>query len=385
MSNKKEGPSKLSYVQLGQLADITMGQSPDSSGYNTNQKGLPFLQGCAEFGRLSPIAKVYCNPPLRVSRPESILISVRAPVGTQNWGDESYCIGRGLSAIKAREGIADTKFLSYVIANNVSFLHRRSQGSTFLAISANDLRVFPIPHFDFPSQLRISAVLQSIDDIIEKTAILIEKYQKIRAGMMFDFFTRGITPDGKLRPNPNQSMQLYKNTPLGLIPKEWEVVKITEILDSLVDGPFGSNLKTEHYVVEPGVRVVRLQNIDEYKYDDSDKSYISDKHAGILIRNKVLGDDVLIAGLGDERYPVGRSCSYPMHLPTAVNKADCFRARCNSSMKNKFLMLYLNNEKARAQIRCYEQGVTRPRINTSNLKKLLIVKPCLSEQEAIVS
>lgn len=84
MSNKKEGPPKLSYVQLGQLADITMGQSPDSSGYNTNQKGLPFLQGCAEFGRLSPIAKVYCNPPLRISRPESILISVRAPVGTQN-------------------------------------------------------------------------------------------------------------------------------------------------------------------------------------------------------------------------------------------------------------------------------------------------------------
>lgn len=63
----------------------------------------------------------------------SVLISVRAPVGTTNCADQDYCIGRGLGAIAAKEAIADNRFLLYAVEQNVAFLHRRSQGSTFLS------------------------------------------------------------------------------------------------------------------------------------------------------------------------------------------------------------------------------------------------------------
>jgi len=127
--------------------------------------------------------------------------------------------------------------------------------------------------------------------------------------------------------------------------------------------------------------VVRLQNVTEHEYNDRDKAYISDRHATFLVRNKVVGCDVLIAGLGEDRYPVGRACIYPAQLPPSVNKADCFRARCIPEvMQNKFFMLFLNCELARRQIRRFEQGVTRPRINTGNLKRLYVGVPNMGEQ-----
>lgn len=384
MGNAASGEQALRHLSLGDVAEITMGQSPASGSLNTNEEGVPFLQGCAEFGSKSPLTNIYCNPALRLSKPESILISVRAPVGTLNWGDQSYCIGRGLAAIRATEN-TETGFLFYAIAQNVNFLHRRSQGSTFLAIGGNDLKIFPVPDFDVNSQQKIARILQTIDWAIEQTEALIEKYQQIKAGLMHDLFTRGIGPDGQLRPPREQAPYLYQQTPIGWIPKEWEVEKVCNALESIVDGPFGSNLKTEHYIPDPGVRVVRLQNVAEYEYNDNDKAYISEKHAKTLIRNNVIGNDVLVAGLGEERYPVGRACVYPKNLPPAINKADCFRARCNpSATRNEYFMLFLNSEHARKQIQRYEQGVTRPRINIGNLKKVLVLLPSFEEQSQII-
>jgi type I restriction enzyme S subunit len=234
-------------------------------------------------------------------------------------------------------------------------------------------------------QSKIAAILTSIDTAIEKTEALIEKYQHIKAGLMHDLFTRGVLPNGQLRPPRDQAPELYQETAIGWIPKDWKLKSVSSVLESVADGPFGSNLKTEHYVTDPGVQVIRLQNVAEYEYNDDDKAYISDRHAAFLLRNKVVSGDVLIAGLGEERYPVGRACTYPEQLPSAINKADCFRARCvNEVMQNKFFMLFLNSELARRQIRRYEQGVTRPRINTGNLKRLFVGVPTISEQLAFI-
>ena len=95
-----------------------------------------FLQGCAEFGPRNPEPEIYCYPPLRIAKQGSILISVRAPVGTINMADQAYCIGRGLGAIQGMPGVAVTSFLRYAIKQKTGFLHRRSQGSTFLAIGS---------------------------------------------------------------------------------------------------------------------------------------------------------------------------------------------------------------------------------------------------------
>lgn len=73
---------------------------------------------------------------------------------------------------------------------------------------------------------RIAEVLSTVDVAIEQTEALIVKYQQIKAGLMHDLFTRGVTPDGQLRPTRAQAPDLYKDSPLGWIPKEWEVVSV---------------------------------------------------------------------------------------------------------------------------------------------------------------
>ncbi len=74
-----------------------------------------------------------------------------------------------------------------------------------------------------PQQRRIAEILSTLDETIEQTEALIAKYQQIKAGLMHDLFTRGVTPDGKLRPTRAEAPQLYKESPLGWIPKEWEL------------------------------------------------------------------------------------------------------------------------------------------------------------------
>lgn len=262
-----------------------------------------------------------------------------------------------------------------------------SAGSTVLHLDTKKVpSISLLAPLDVRTQAKIAAILTSIDTAIEKTEALIEKYRQIKAGLMHDLFTRGVLPNGQLRPPREQAPELYQKTAIGWIPKDWDLKPVAMVLESIADGPFGSNLKTEHYVVDPGIRVVRLQNVAEYQYNDGDRAYISDRHAAYLVRNRVVGGDVLIAGLGEERYPVGRACTYPSDLPPAINKADCFRARCIAEvMQNKFFMLFLNSELARRQIRRYEQGITRPRINTGNLKRLFVGVPHISEQIAFIA
>lgn len=77
-------------------------------------------------------------------------------------------------------------------------------------------------------QKKIADCISSVDTTIEKTEALIEKYQQIKAGLMHDLFTRGVLPDGKLRPTREQAPELYRETGIGWIPKEWGIQKVED-------------------------------------------------------------------------------------------------------------------------------------------------------------
>jgi len=154
---------------------------------------------------------------------------------------------------------------------------------------------------------------------------------------------------------------------------------------SAVDGPFGSNLKTEHYVNEPGVRVVRLQNIESGQFNESDKAFVSADHALSLQRHQVVSGDLLVASMGDENHPLARACLYPAHLPPGIVKADCFRLRMKTTMAaNGFVMLFLNCPSTRRELNVLGQGVTRDRVNLTTLLTLRVLQPPIEEQRHIV-
>lgn len=233
-------------------------------------------------------------------------------------------------------------------------------------------------------QQKIAQILDTLDTQIQKTEALIAKLEKIKEGLLHDLLTRGIDENGQLRPSPEQAPELYEDSALGLIPKEWELTPLGQVAESMIDGPFGSNLKTSHYVEEAGVQVVRLQNIKTGEFDETFTAFITRAHANQLDKNQVVSGDLLVAALGDERSKPGRACLYPAHLPPAINKADCFRVRAQpSKATNSFLMHCLNFERSSKQANAKQQGVTLQRVNLSNLRTIVIGLPTIAEQELI--
>jgi type I restriction enzyme S subunit len=204
--------------KIQNLAHVVMGQSPDGDTVNDGERGIPFLQGNADFGDEHPNEMYWCDNPKKLAALGDILLSVRAPVGEVNIADKQYCIGRGLAAISFSE--INNSFAVYKISSIINQLHRKSQGTTFLAISKSDIdNIIIIYPKDDQEQSKIAEILRTIDTVIEKTKAIIEKYQRIKTGMIQDLLTNGIDEKGNIR---SQKTHKYKDSPIGKIPVEWE-------------------------------------------------------------------------------------------------------------------------------------------------------------------
>lgn len=159
-------PEHWQVVRLREVAHIIMGQSPPSRTYNLEKIGFPFLQGKAEFTELYPKPIKWCSDPKRICPANSILISVRAPVGDVNIAELEYCIGRGLAAI-CPKSLSDMRFLFYWLILNKSSLEEQSSGTTFKSVNRNVLENIRIPLPPLPEQQEIARILQAVDKRIQ--------------------------------------------------------------------------------------------------------------------------------------------------------------------------------------------------------------------------
>lgn len=128
---------------LSDIADITMGQSPNGSSYNEDGTGTIFFQGRAEFGFRFPSVRLYTTEPKRMARSNDTLMSVRAPVGDLNVAHMDCCIGRGLAAIHSK-----SHHQSFVLYTMFSLKKQldvfNGEGTVFGSINRNSLNDMPI-------------------------------------------------------------------------------------------------------------------------------------------------------------------------------------------------------------------------------------------------
>jgi type I restriction enzyme S subunit len=155
--------------------------------------------------------------------------------------------------------------------------------------------------------------------------------------------------------------------------------------DAFVDGPFGSNLKTEHYTTS-GARVIRLQNIGRGVFLDQFKAFISLDRFDRLERHSVRPGDVIVAALGDGARPAGRACTVPPEFGKGIVKADCFRVRLPPDViEPEYLIGFLNSPVALTQAASQMRGATRPRLTVEMLRETRIPLPGLAEQRRIAA
>lgn len=142
---KREIPAEWNDKRLGQIANITMGQSPLGESLNESKDGVEFFQGSTDFGWQFPTVRQYTTQPARMAKRGDILLSVRAPVGDMNIANLDCCIGRGLAALNSRDGFDG--FLFYVMKYFKTIFDRRnSEGTTFGSITKDDLHSLPLAY-----------------------------------------------------------------------------------------------------------------------------------------------------------------------------------------------------------------------------------------------
>ena len=155
-----------------------MGQSPDSSSYNTQQEGFPLVQGNADMKDRISSPQRYTSKPTKICKKDSILLSVRAPVGTVGRANQDLCIGRGLCAIQSN----CIEFVYQYLLKNENSWKSIEQGGTFTAINSDDIKNFPL-YIPLKNECnKIADFLSLVDQRIEKQRQLVEALKKYKRG-----------------------------------------------------------------------------------------------------------------------------------------------------------------------------------------------------------
>lgn len=168
---------------LSDIADITMGQSPNGSSYNEDGNGAVFFQGRAEFGFRFPSVRLYTTEPKRMACANDTLMSVRAPVGDLNVAYTDCCIGRGLAAIHSKSN--QQSFVLYTMFS----LHKQldvfnGEGTVFGSINRTSLTELPIFIPLDREIVKFEAIVTPIDAAIRNNYEEICRLEKIRDALL---------------------------------------------------------------------------------------------------------------------------------------------------------------------------------------------------------
>ncbi len=166
---------------LSEIAIIIMGQSPSSETYNTDGNGLPFYQGCADFGDKYVEPRMYCSDPTRLAQAGDVLMSVRAPVGCVNITKSDCCIGRGLAAIRNKKYPDCNDFLLYAFRVMEQDIVAMGQGSTVLSINKDKLYSLVMPDASQDQQNAFISFVRQID----KSKVVASRQVKILSGFSY--------------------------------------------------------------------------------------------------------------------------------------------------------------------------------------------------------
>jgi type I restriction enzyme S subunit len=219
-------------LPMGKVAQIIMGQSPHGDSYNNTGHGFPLLNGPTEFGPTHPQPCTWTSTPTRFCQKGDLLFCVRgSTTGRMNWADKTYCIGRGLCAIRGRENATDTNFLYYTLRNDLPRLLALCAGSVFPNLSRSDFDGFLITWPSEEKRDAIVSLLKTLDDKIELNRRMNETLEAMARAIFKSWFVdfdpvkakaEGKTLKGLSREIANLFPDSFIDSPLGPIPKGWK-------------------------------------------------------------------------------------------------------------------------------------------------------------------
>lgn len=336
------------YKQLGDICSILMGQSPSSDSYNDESKGLPFFQGCSDFGKIYPSVTKFCSKPIRVAAEKDILFSVRAPIGTMNIANVPCCIGRGLCSFRIHAPNLQ-KYLFYALNVTKPKIIEKGTGSTFKAVNKDVLfrHIIPVPPMEVQEQ--IVAELDKINETIEDCRELLRILDALAQSLFYDFFGDPITN-----------------------PKGWPIDKLGNLL---IIERGGSPRPIKEYITqdEDGINWIKIGDANSSMYISSTKEKI--KPSGKSKSRFVKPGDFILSN------------SMSFGRPYIMNTYGCIHdgwllLRDNNNFFNKIYLYYcLNSKSIYSEFERLVRTGTVSNLNSDIVRGVKIPVPPLAHQE----
>ncbi len=304
----------------------------------------------------------------------NVVMSSRAPIGYFAIPTNDFTTNQGCKSFKLYPQ-QDGEFHYYNFLLHIDYFKRFGSGSTFAEISKNDIEKlsFNIPT-SLAEQRKIARILSTVDAVIEKTEAAIAKYKAIKSGMMRDLFTRGIDlKTGKLRPNYEDVPELYKQSELGWVPKEWEVVSIGESCLSFINGGTPSTKNTDNWKgTIPWVTGADFLESFEIGFI---RRYINQDAVSNSSTHVINGGNILLV----TRTGVGKLAIAPFDIAISQDITGLILDKEIFAANYFFIYLQLLVE----DFKKMNQGTSINGIVRHDLENTLIIQPCIDEQEKV--
>ena len=332
------------YKRLGEVCKITMGQSPNGNSINNNNEGIEFHQGKTCFGeRTLGISTLFSSEPTKLAEAHSVLLCVRAPVGFPNITDRQICIGRGLCALYAKEGINNT-FLFYSLLGKQSYFEKNATGSTFKAISSKVVSDTIIPLPPKSTQLAIVSELDKINELIRLKKEQLKDYDNLAQSLFYQMFGDPVENE------------------MG-----WEVKKLGDNVKEMFLGPFGSALKVDSYVPkDDSYCMVYEQKHAIKKSINLENHYINKEKFDSLQRFSVMPGDFIMSCRGT----IGKLYQIPKGAPLGIIHPSLMKIRLkengyNSTYFQFMLIKIVANESTNGN--CVQMAITAKALGKKEL------------------
>ncbi|RCK75114.1 MAG: Type I restriction-modification system, specificity subunit S [Ignavibacteriae bacterium] len=252
-----------------------------------------------------------------------------------------------------------------------------AEGTTQEAISNDDFeRIFITYPIEFHEQQKIAEILETVDRAIEKTDKIIEKYKRIKQGLMQDLLTKGIDENGKIR---SEKTHKFKNSPLGKIPEEWEVVRLGEVVDLRL-----SNVDKKIFDREKKVLLCNYLEVYQNDYVTKKLNFmVGSANNREIEKFKISKGDVIITKDSEEFNDIAKSAYVRDEIDNLVCGYHLALLKVKDNIEGLFLSRILAFPSINIHFQKQANGITRFGITKETIENAFIPLPPLSEQKRI--
>lgn len=322
------------------------------SKFKTNIYNIPiFANGAKDKG-------LYGFTDIKKVIKPSITVSARGTIGYSEIRNEPFFPIVRLVVLIPNTNIISLEFLKYII-DNMEF---KNTGTS-------------IPQLTIPMIAKYEAFIPLLEEQKKIVNILDKAFKSIEQAK------------ANIEKNIENTKELFQsrlNEMFSQKGDDWEEKKLEELSNdkkAIVSGPFGSNLKVADYR-DSGVPILRLQNVGKGHFIEKDIKYIDEEKAEELKSHSYVVGDIVLAKLG---IPIGKTCIIPETFNDGIILADIVRIRPDRKKVNyQFLEYFLNTDLSVSQLTKNISGATRPRVNLSDVRNIIVPIPPLEIQNKLL-